>query len=70
VATKLIPTMEKMLKGAPTRSISAPMDGLHLTAWRVPLNEGLVTVAFIGRTPVGADARPAIDSEIHRGTGA
>jgi len=44
--------------------------GLHLTAWRVQLHEGLVTIAFIGRTPVKTEARPGIDSEIHRGTGA
>lgn len=70
IATKLVAMMEKTLKDAPTRSISAPLMGLHLTAWRVQLNEGLVTIAFIGRTPVKTEARPAIDNEIHRGTGA
>lgn len=70
IATKLVAMMEKTLKDAPTRSISAPLMGLHLTAWRVQLNEGLVTVAFIARTPVKTEARPGIDSEIHRGTGA
>jgi hypothetical protein len=70
IATKLVSMMEKTLKDAPTRSISAPLMGLHLTAWRVPLHEGLVTVAFLARSPVRADARPAIDTEIHRGTGA
>jgi hypothetical protein len=44
--------------------------GMQLTAWRVPLHEGLITVVFIGKAPVKADARPAIDGEIHRGTGA
>jgi hypothetical protein len=34
------------------------------------LNEGLVTIAFLGPTPVRADVRSAIDGEIHRGTGA
>jgi hypothetical protein len=70
IATKLVTMMEKTLKDAPTRSISAPLMGLHLTAWRVQLAEGLVTIAFIGRTPVKTEARPAIDNEIHRGTGA
>ena len=70
IATKLVAMMEKTLKDAPTRSISAPLMGLHLTAWRVQLNEGLITVAFIARTPVKTEARPGIDAEIHRGTGA
>jgi len=70
IATKLVAMMEKTLKDAPTRSISAPLMGLHLTAWRVQLNEGLITVAFIARTPVKTEARPGIDNEIHRGTGA
>ena len=70
IATKLVAMMEKTLKDAPTRSISAPLMGMHLTAWRVPLQEGLVTVVFIGKAAVKADARPAIDGEIHRGTGA
>jgi hypothetical protein len=70
IATKLVAMMEKTLKDAPTRSISAPLMGLHLTAWRVQLHEGLITVAFIARTPVKTEARPGIDSEIHRGTGA
>lgn len=70
IATKLVAMMEKTLKDAPTRSISAPLMGLHLTAWRVQLSEGLITVAFIARTPVKTEARPGIDSEIHRGTGA
>jgi hypothetical protein len=63
-------TMARTLKDAPTRSISAPLMGKHLTAWRVPLAEGLVTAAFIGDAPVRAEARPAIDTEIHRGAGA
>jgi hypothetical protein len=70
IATKLVAMMEKTLKDAPTRSISAPLMGLHLTAWRVQLSEGLITVAFIARTPVKTEARPGIDNEIHRGTGA
>jgi len=70
IAAKLVSTMDRTLKDAPTRSISAPLMGRHLTAWRVPLAEGLVTAAFIGGAPVRADARPAIDTEIHRGAGA
>jgi hypothetical protein len=70
IATKLVSTMARTLKDAPTRSISAPLMGKHLTAWRVPLAEGLVTAAFIGDAPVRAEARPTIDTEIHRGAGA
>jgi nicotinate-nucleotide--dimethylbenzimidazole phosphoribosyltransferase len=70
IATKLVSTLSRTLKDAPTRSISAPLLGKHLTAWRVPLAEGLVTAAFIGDSPVRAEARPAIDAEIHRGPGA
>jgi len=70
IATKLVSMMAKTLKDAPTRSISAPLMGMHLTAWRVPLSEGLVTAAFIGAAPVRAEARPAVDAEIHRGAGA
>jgi hypothetical protein len=70
IATKLVTTLNRTLKDAPTRSISAPLLGKHLTAWRVPLAEGLVTAAFIGDAPVRAEARPAIDAEIHRGPAA
>jgi hypothetical protein len=70
IAAKLVSTMARTLRDAPTRSISAPLMGRHLTAWRVPLTEGLVTAAFIGDAPVRAEARPGIDTEIHRGAGA
>jgi hypothetical protein len=70
IAAKLVAMMAKTLKDAPTRSISAPLMGMHLTAWRVPRGEGLVTAAFIGRAPVRADARPAIDAEILKGPAA
>jgi hypothetical protein len=67
IASKLVAMMAKTLKDAPTRSISAPLMGMHLTAWRVPLSEGLVTAAFIGPAAVRADSRPAIDAEIAAG---
>jgi hypothetical protein len=70
IAAKLVPMMERTLKDSPTRSVSAPVGGQHLTAWRVPLAEGLLTAAFIGSAPVRADQRPAIDAEIRRGAGA
>jgi hypothetical protein len=70
IAAKLVSTMERTLRDAPTRSISAPLMGRHLTAWRVPRAEGLVTAAFIGDAPVRAEARPAIDTQIRRGAGA
>ena len=62
--------MERTLKDAPTRSVSAPVGGQHLTAWRVPLAEGLVTAAFIADPPLRSEVRSAIDAEIHRGAGA
>jgi hypothetical protein len=70
IAAKLVATMNRTLRDAPTRSISAPLVGKHLTAWRVSLAEGLVTAAFIGAAPIRAETRPAIDAEIHRGAGA
>ena len=70
IAAKLVSTMERTLRDAPTRSISAPLMGKHLTAWRVPLAQGLVTAAFIGDAPMRAEARSTIDDEIHRGAGA
>ena len=70
IAAKLVSTLERALRDAPTRSISAPLMGRHLTAWRVPLAQGLVTAAFLGKAPMKAEARPAIDTEIHRGAGA
>jgi hypothetical protein len=70
IAAKLVPMLDRTLKDAPTRSVSAPVAGRHLTAWRVPLAEGLVTVAFVGQSPLRADLRPAIDEQIHRGAGA
>jgi hypothetical protein len=70
IAGRLVAMMERTLRDAPTRSISAPLGGQHLTAWRIPLAEGLVTAAFIGDAPLRAEIRPTIDAEIHRGPGA
>jgi hypothetical protein len=70
IAAKLVAMMAKTLKDAPTRSISAPLQGMHLTAWRIPRDEGLVTAAFIGPAPIRADTRPAIDAEILDGPAA
>jgi hypothetical protein len=67
IATKLVAMMEKTLKDAPTRSVSAPVGSMHLTAWRVPLAEGMITVAFLGDTPLRAEARTPVDAEILRG---
>ncbi len=67
IAKKLVAMMEKTLKDAPTRSVSAPVGNMHLTAWRVPLAEGLLTVAFLGDTPLRPDARTPVDAEILRG---
>jgi hypothetical protein len=69
IAAKLVPMLDRTLRDAPTRSVSAPVAGRHLTAWRVPLAEGLVTVAFVGQAPLRAEIRPVIDEQIHRGAG-
>jgi len=70
IAAKLVPMLDRTLRDAPTRSVSAPVAGRHLTAWRVSLAEGLVTVAFVGHAPLRAELRPVIDEQIHRGAGA
>jgi hypothetical protein len=70
IASRLVVMMERTLKDAPTRSVSAPVGGQHLTAWRVPISEGLLTAAFIADAPLRSEVRAAIDAEIHRGAGA
>jgi hypothetical protein len=70
IASRLVAMMERALRDTPTRSVSAPVGGSHLTAWRVPLSEGLVTAAFIAPSPLHADVRSAVDGEIRRGAGA
>jgi pyruvate/2-oxoglutarate dehydrogenase complex dihydrolipoamide acyltransferase (E2) component len=70
IAGRLVAMMERTLRDAPTRSVSAPVGGQHLTAWRVPLAEGLVTAAFIADKPLRSDMRAGIDAEIRRGAGA
>ena len=57
-------------RDAPRARSPRPYGEGHLTAWRVPLAEGLVTAAFIGDAPRRSEARPAIETEIHRGAGA
>jgi hypothetical protein len=69
IASRLVPAMDKALKDAPTRSVSVPLGGLHLTAWRVPVDTGgLMTVGFVADTPLRPDLRPAIDAELKKGT--
>jgi hypothetical protein len=70
IAAKLVAMMDRTLRDTPTRSVSAPLGGQHLTAWRVPGPDGLLTVAFLADAPVTGDGRPAIDAEIRRGAGA
>jgi hypothetical protein len=70
IAGRLVTMMERTLKDAPTRSVSAPVGEQHLTAWRVLLAEGLVTAALIADSPLRSEVRSAIDAEIHRGAGA
>ena len=67
IAVRLVPAMEKALKGAPTRSVSVPLGALHLTAWRVPLTTGLVTVGFVAEGQLKPEVRPTIDAELKRG---
>jgi hypothetical protein len=66
IAGRLVPMMERALRDAPTRSVSAPLAGQHLTAWRVPVGGALLTAVFMGDAPLRADVRPAIDQEIER----
>jgi hypothetical protein len=66
IAGRLVPMMERALRDAPSRSVSAPLAGQHLTAWRVPVGEAVLTAVFMGDAPLRADVRPAIDQEIGR----
>jgi hypothetical protein len=67
IAARLVPAMDKALKDAPTRSVSVPLGGLHLTAWRAPMSQGLVTVGFVADAPLRPDLRPAIDATLRKG---
>ena len=69
IGGRLVSMMEKTLQDAPTRSVSAPLAGLHLTAWRVPASEGYYTVVFMGDAPLGADVRSPVDVEIKQALG-
>ena len=69
IGGRLVSMMEKTLQDAPTRSVSAPLAGQHLTAWRVPASEGYYTVVFMGDTPLGADVRAPVDVEINQALG-
>jgi hypothetical protein len=68
IAARLVPAMDKALKDAPTRSVSVPLGGLHLTAWRAPMAQGLVTVGFVADAPLRPDLRPAIDATVRKGS--
>jgi hypothetical protein len=70
IAIRLVAMMDRTLRDAPTRSVSAPVGPQHLTAWRVPVGDRLLTTAFLADAPVGADARPSIDAEIQSGASA
>ena len=70
IASRLVTMMDRTLKDAPTRSVSAPVGSLHLTAWRVPVDGRLLTVVFIADSQVRSEARSAIDSEVQRGAAA
>jgi hypothetical protein len=64
IAGRLVSMMDRTLQDAPTRSVSAPIAGHHLTAWRIPASDGYFTVVFMGDSPLSADVRPAIDEHI------
>jgi hypothetical protein len=70
IASRLVTMMDRTLKDAPTRSVSAPVGNLHLTAWRVPVDGRLLTVVFIADSQVRSEARSAIDAEVQRGAAA
>src|SRR5262245_24491368 len=67
IAARLVPAMDKALKAAPHRSVSVPIGNLHLTAWRVHGTDTMVTVGFVAESPLKAEVRPAIDTEVKRG---
>ena len=69
IAGRLASMMDKKLRDAPTRSVSAPLAGQHLTAWRVPAGEGYLTIVFMADAPLKADIRPAIDTAIQAAGG-
>lgn len=69
IAGRLFSMMEKKLRDAPTRSVSAPLAGKHLTAWRVPADGGYLTVVFMAAAPLRADMRPPIDATIQASIG-
>ena len=67
IASRLVPAMDKALKDAPTRSVSVPLGGLHLTAWRAPMTNGLMTIGFVADAPLRPDLRPPIDATLKKG---
>lgn len=67
IATRLVAMMERTLRDAPTRSVSAPVGPLHLTAWRTLVGDRLLTAAFLAEAAVRPDLRPSIDQEIQSG---
>jgi hypothetical protein len=69
IGGRLVSMMEKTLHDAPTRSVSAPLAGRHLTAWRIPASEGYYTIVFMGEAPLGADVRSPVDLEIKQALG-
>jgi hypothetical protein len=69
IAGRLVSMMEKKLHDAPTRSVSAPLAGQHLTAWRVPAEDGYLTIVFMAPAPLRADVRPSIDATIQASAG-
>jgi hypothetical protein len=69
IAGRLVSMMEKKLRDAPTRSVSAPLAGQHLTAWRVPADDGYLTIVFMAPAPLRAEVRPSIDAAIQASAG-
>ena len=69
IAGRLVAMMDRALRDAPTRSVSAPVAGMHLTAWRIPTSGGLITTALVADEPVRAELRHVVDTEIHRAAG-
>jgi hypothetical protein len=67
IASKLVPAMDRALAGAPMRSVSVPVGGRYVTAWRVKTAGGLVTVAFVAEAQLSADLRQPIDQQVQAG---
>jgi hypothetical protein len=67
IAARVMPAVEKIYKTQPSGPLSVRFGGPSLTAWRVPFEEDVLTVAFLSDAPLRAEVRAEIDAELRRG---